>query len=143
MSADRIEVLLRESDALKAQLQALGPLPEPVLGQIREDLEVLHTYHSNAIEGNTLTLGETKAVLLEGITVAGKRLQEHLEAVNHREAMRLMMRLAPVKKPLEESEILELHSRASNPRMPGVTAASASEWQAQCGFSPTRSRFPR
>lgn len=45
MSADRIEVLLRESDALKAQLQALGPLPEPVLGQIREDLEVLHTYH--------------------------------------------------------------------------------------------------
>lgn len=109
MSANQLETLLRECDELKRRLAALGPLPEPVLRQVREDSEVLHTYHSNAIEGNTLTLGETKAVLLDGITVAGKRLQEHLEAVNHREAMRLMMRLAAVKKPLEESEILDIH----------------------------------
>ena len=70
---------------------------------------MLHTYHSNATEGNTLTLGETKAVLLDGITISGKPLREHLEAVNHREAMRFTERMAALDKPLDEEEILGLH----------------------------------
>ena len=44
------------------------------------------TYHSNAIEGNTLTLKETK-VALEGITVGGKTMREHFEAINHKQAI--------------------------------------------------------
>ena len=108
MVAD-LSILLSETDALKARFDAARPLPAPMLQSLREDWEVLHTYHSNAIEGNTLTLGETKAVLLDGITISGKPLREHLEAVNHREAMRLMERLAELDKPLEEDEVLELH----------------------------------
>ena len=53
---------------------------------LHEDLIVRWTYHSNAIEGNTLTLQETK-VVLEGITVGGKLLREHFEAINHRDAI--------------------------------------------------------
>ena len=102
-------MLLSEIDTLKARFDAARPLPPVTLQSLREDWEVLHTYHSNAIEGNTLTLGETKAVLLDGITISGKPLREHLEAVNHREAMRLMERLAAIDRPLEEREILELH----------------------------------
>lgn len=101
--------LLAEIDALKTRFDAARPLPEATRRSLREDWEVLHTYHSNAIEGNTLTLGETKAILLDGITISGKPLREHLEAVNHREAMRLMERMATQDKPLDEAEILELH----------------------------------
>ena len=101
--------LLQDIHTLKAQLDSIGPLPNSVLDNLRLDREITHTYHSNAIEGNTLTLGETKAILLDGITISGKPLREHLEVVNHREAMRLMERLAATNKPLEISEILDIH----------------------------------
>ncbi len=101
--------LLKDIDNLKTQLDSFGSLPESILQTLRADREITHTYHSNAIEGNTLTLGETKAILLDGITISGKPLREHLEVVNHRESMRLMERLAAIDKPLEISEILDIH----------------------------------
>jgi Fic family protein len=105
----QLETLLARVDSLKAQWDAARPIPVPLLEQLRTDWEVLLTYHSNAIEGSTLTLGETKAILLDGITIAGKPLREHLEAINHREAMRLMTRMAQSGTPLLETELLELH----------------------------------
>lgn len=104
-----LKALLTEIDSLKGQLEGHFPLAPQLQKDIREDWEITHTYHSNAIEGNTLTLGETKAVLLDGITISGKSLREHLEAVNHREAMRLMTRLSELNSPIKESEILDLH----------------------------------
>ncbi len=59
------------------------------------------TYHSNAIEGNTLTLKETK-VALEGITVGGKTMREHFEAINHKQAIDFVEAL--VKEPQALSE---------------------------------------
>lgn len=106
---NRLETTLEFIDALKARWDAARPIPPATLAQFRQDWEVLLTYHSNAIEGNTLTLGETKAILLDGITISGKPLREILEVVNHREALRVMTRLATHKAPLAESEILELH----------------------------------
>ena len=99
--------LLTQIDALNTQLQQ-QPLQPELWAEIRADWEITHTYHSNAIEGNTLTLFETKAVLLDGITISGKPLREHLEAVNHREAMRLMWKLSQRSAPLLETEILNL-----------------------------------
>jgi Domain of unknown function (DUF932)/Fic/DOC family len=104
----QLETLLARVDSLKAEWDAARPIPAPLLEQLRTDWEVLLTYHSNAIEGSTLTLGETKAILLDGITIAGKPLREHLEAINHREAMRLMTRLAQSGTLLLETELLEL-----------------------------------
>ena len=100
--------LLTQIDALNTQLQQ-QPLQPELWAEIRADWEITHTYHSNAIEGNTLTLFETKAVLLDGITISGKPLREHLEAVNHREAMRLMWKLSQRSAPLLETEILDIH----------------------------------
>lgn len=94
---------------LKAKWDSLNPLPTSTLQSLRKDWEITHTYHSNAIEGNTLTLNETKAILLDGVTISGKTLREHLEVVNHREAMRFITRLASSNTPLQEKEILELH----------------------------------
>jgi Fic family protein len=73
-------------DNKKQLLDQKRPLPPHTVRSIREHLIVNWTYHSNAIEGNTLTLSETK-VALEGITIGGKTLQEHLEVINHRDAI--------------------------------------------------------
>lgn len=73
-------------DALKTKLDLHHPLSPAIVKNLQEDLIVRWTYHSNAIEGNTLTLLETK-VVLEGITVGGKALREHFEAIKHRNAI--------------------------------------------------------
>ena len=73
-------------DDLKNKLDQHRPLAPAIVKNLQEDLIVRWTYHSNAIEGNTLTLLETK-VVLEGITVGGKALREHFEAINHRNAI--------------------------------------------------------
>lgn len=73
-------------DALNRRLDGFRPLPAAVVANLHEDLVLRWTYHSNAIEGNTLTLQETK-VALEGVTVGGKTLREHFEAINHRDAI--------------------------------------------------------
>ncbi len=100
---------LSRIDALLARWQVKLPLSGKDLAQLRDHWEVVHTYNSNAIEGNTLTLGETKAILLDGITIGGKPLREILEATNHREAMRLLYRLAESKASVTGAEILDLH----------------------------------
>ncbi len=73
-------------DELKRRLDGLRPLPPAVLSNLHEDLVLRWTYNSNAVEGNTLTLKETK-VALEGVTIGGKTLREHFEALNHRDAI--------------------------------------------------------
>jgi len=95
-------------DELKNRLDGFRPLDPAIVANLREDLIVNWTYHSNAIEGNTLTLRETK-IALEGITVGGKTLVEHLEAVNHRDAILLMEEIIANKGALDERTIRSLH----------------------------------
>lgn len=95
-------------DTLKSQLDSHRPLPQAVVNNLHESLVLQWTYHSNAIEGNTLTLKETK-VVLEGITVGGKTLREHFEAINHKEAILLLEILVQDNEPLSERIIKELH----------------------------------
>lgn len=95
-------------DRLQATLDRHRPLDPAIVRNLREDLIVRWTYHSNAIEGNTLTLRETK-VALEGITIGGKSLQEHLEAVNHRNAILLLEELVRTPGPITEWNIKSLH----------------------------------
>ncbi|MDZ4289533.1 MAG: Fic family protein [Prosthecobacter sp.] len=95
-------------DRLKATLDQHRLLDPAIVRNLREDLIVRWTYHSNAIEGNTLTLRETK-VALEGITIGGKSLREHLEAVNHRDAIVYLEDLVRKAEPLSEWTIKSLH----------------------------------
>jgi Fic family protein len=95
-------------DRIKATLDQQRPLDPAIVRNLREDLILRWTYHSNAIEGNTLTLRETK-VALEGITVGGKTLREHLEAVNHRDAILLLEDIVQQAEPLSEWTIKSLH----------------------------------
>ncbi len=93
---------------LKAKLDSLRPLPYAAVRNLHENLVLQWTYNSNAIEGNTLTLMETK-VALEGITVGGKTLREHFEVINHREAIFFVEELVRGNTPLSEWHIKSLH----------------------------------
>lgn len=93
---------------LRARLDALRPLPPATLASLREAVALEWTYNSIGIEGNTLTLKETK-VVLEGITVGGKTVREHLEAINHAEAIRLLEAAVARSEPLAERLVRELH----------------------------------
>ncbi len=95
-------------DQLKVKLDAQRPLPPEIVRNLHESLVLQWTYHSNAIEGNTLTLKETK-VALEGITIGGKTLREHFEVINHREAILMVEELVSQNQPLSEWQIKALH----------------------------------
>jgi Fic family protein len=96
-------------DNLKAKLDSHRPLSPDIVKNLHEDLVLRWTYHSNAIEGNTLTLQETK-VALEGITVGGKTLREHFEAINHKEAILFIEELTQSDELLNEHTIKQIHS---------------------------------
>lgn len=78
--------LFSRCDDLKATLENRRPLSEHTLKSLHDHWVLEWTYNSNAIEGNTLTLKETK-VVLEGITIGGKSMREHFEVINHKEAI--------------------------------------------------------
>lgn len=99
------EILQRKQE----QLAALRPLTSGELARLREEFIIENTYNSNAIEGSTLTLGET-ALVLEGITIDKKPLKEHLEAVGHRDAFLYILDLVQQQVPVSEKVIKEIHS---------------------------------
>lgn len=104
------EEILHEIDNLKKQLDAKRPLPWAQLKKLNEYYKIAYTYESNKIEGNTLTLQETALVIEKGITISGKSVQEHLEAINHAEAVELLLELAQNKTEITESLIKQLHA---------------------------------
>ena len=103
--------LLARIAARKAELDRLRPLSAEALAQLQRYYDVELTYTSNAIEGNTLTRRETAEVIEHGITVGGKSLRDHLEAVDHYEAVRGMRALAAGSGALGEDTVGELHRR--------------------------------
>lgn len=85
------------------------PFSKDLEQNLKEDFNLNYTYHSNAIEGNTLTLMETK-VVLEGVTIGGKTLREHFEVINHHQAISYIESLVKDKSLLNENDIKSIHS---------------------------------
>lgn len=108
--SEAIKKLLKEVDALKEQLSILRPLPEEALRKIQDALDIEYTYESNRIEGNTLTLQETALVVNEGVTISGKSMREHLEAINHTEAISYIKDIAKQDIEISKRTIKEIHA---------------------------------
>ena len=102
------ENFFSEVDSLKKELDSKRPLPKETLRSLQEQVNLEWTYNSNGIEGNTLTLKETQ-VVLEGITVGGKSIKEHLEAINHEKAILFLNDLVKEKNPITEWNIKNIH----------------------------------
>jgi cell filamentation protein, protein adenylyltransferase len=101
--------LLKRIAAKKAELDRLRPLSPHGLGNLEHVHDLELTYTSNAIEGNTLTAAETTFVIEHGLTIGGKPLRDHLEAIDHYEAIRYVRGLARAPGPLSEAEVRNLH----------------------------------
>jgi Fic family protein len=122
----------------KRRLETYRPLSSKALAKLREQFAIEYTYHTNVIEGNTLTLRETQLVIQEGITVKGKPLRFHLEAINHPKAIEFIERLAE-ERPIREQDILYLHGIA----MKGIAEAEPGAYRkGQVAITGSRYRPP-
>lgn len=99
---------LEKIDAIKGTIDSYRPIDVHMLRQIKEYFRIGLTYSSNALEGNSLTETETKVVLEDGITIGGKPVKDHLEALGHSEAYSMLFQLAKEQK-IAESDVKELH----------------------------------
>lgn len=88
-----------------------GSIPELTLQSYEQAFEIEYTHNATAIEGNTLTLMETKVLLEEGITIGGKRLQEIYEVINHQKAYRYVKECIAKGQPLNEAVIVDMATR--------------------------------
>jgi Fic family protein len=96
---------------LKKELDGRRPLPGEFAAGLKQLFDVDFTYNSTAIEGNTFTFQETKVLLLEGITIGGKSMREHLEIINHKAAIDYVEELSRRKtEELRRTDIFNIHS---------------------------------
>jgi Fic family protein len=106
-----MDELLTSIAVKKERLDAMRPVSREALRALQKSYDVDLTYTSNAIEGNTLTLRETAELIEHGITVGGKPLRDHLEAVDHYNAVLWMREVAARETPVDETTVRELHRR--------------------------------
>lgn len=106
-----MELLLARLTEKKNRLISLGPLPPALLKNLAAWYKIALTYSSNAIEGNTLSMQETACVVDEGLSIAGKTVVEHLEAIGHAQAIDFIIKLAEEKKTKDlcVDDVLAIH----------------------------------
>lgn len=98
----------QQNDEYKSKIDAHRPLSADTLAQLKAYYKISLTYTSNALEGNSLTLTETKIIIEDGITIGGKPVKEHLEVIGHSDAYDLLYELS-TNREITEKEILQLH----------------------------------
>jgi len=101
--------ILEEANRLKRILDTFRPLSKEDELRIMQKFRLDWNYHSNHIEGNSLSYGETKALILFHITAQGKPLKDHIEVEGHNDAINLIIDVIKQKRPLTEVFIRNLH----------------------------------
>lgn len=101
---------LERIDHLKAEIDRYRPLRGDIWATLQDKLKIDWTYASNAIEGSTLTRGETAFFLHYGLTVEGKPLKDFLDARNHADAIELLYQVIKDERPVSEGLIKELNA---------------------------------
>src|ERR1700733_6031395 len=119
------ELRMKSIAAKKEQLDALRPLSAEALANLEHYYDIELTWSSNAIEGNTLSPVETTLVIERGVTVGGKPLKDHLEALDHYDAIRYVRELARLTTPLTESDLRSLHGLVMKRSRPDVAGRYA------------------
>ena len=109
-SDETLAKLLKRADELKEEILELRPKHPELWSVIQEKLRVDWTYDSNAIEGSTLTRGETLFFLREGLTVEGKPLKDFLDARNHAEAIDFLFEVIQRKRSISPGLLKEINA---------------------------------
>lgn len=105
-----LEKLLKISDTLRDEIHRKKPIEGDLWETIEEKLLIEWTYNSNAIEGSTLTQGETMFFLKNGLTVEGKPFKDFLDAKNHAEAIEFLYDVVKNNRKISTSLIKEFNS---------------------------------
>lgn len=108
LSSD-IRSKLNYLDSLATQWKNKQPLNNSQLLRLNEYFDVAYTFESNRIEGNTLSLNETALVINKGLTIGGKSMREHLEAINHADAIDFVRDIVNGKEDFSKRIVLEIH----------------------------------
>ena len=108
--SEDIEAKLKYIDELCSEWKERKPLEGLQLKKMRAYFTTTYTHESNRIEGNTLNLQETHLVVNEGLTISGKTMQEHLEAINHAEAVEMLYEMVMERMPIDRRSLLDLHA---------------------------------
>ena len=95
---------------LKRCIDSFRPFESAQMKHLQAIYDTEYTYASNRIEGNTLTLRETSFVINEGLTIRNKSMKEHLEVINHKEAIEFIREIVKKKKVLTERHIKLIHA---------------------------------
>jgi Fic family protein len=119
---DELLTLIAEK---KGRLDKLRPLPPEALARLEHYCDIELTYASNAIEGNTLSPVETTLVIEKGVTISGKPLKDHLEALDHYDAIRYVREVARRETPLTESDVRNLHKLVTQRSVPEIAGQYA------------------
>lgn len=117
-----LKALIKDLDLAKKKLDKQRKFDSY---RIAQALELEYTFESNRIEGNTLTLKETDLVINEGLTISGKSMREHLEAINHKDAIAYVKHLIESKTEFNERELLTIH----NLILRGIDATNAGKYR--------------
>ena len=106
------------------------------LSSYEKDFELTFTHNSTAIEGNTLTLMETKVVLEDGVAIGGKELREIYEVINHKKAYGYVKKCIIENRSLDENTIKDLHAMLTENIMVGGIYRSEQVRISGAGFTP-------
>lgn len=109
-STEDLPTLYQQLSEMKACLDSFRPFSKGMVKNLNEVMDVRYTYESNSIEGNSLTLSETSRFINTGLTIGGKPLVDHLEVINHQEAIQYIRDVANNNIGLTEREVKQIHA---------------------------------
>ena len=101
--------IIKEVAEKQRLVATLRPLSTELEGRIMQKLRLEWNYHSNAIEGNAMSYGETVTYLMYGLTAKGKTLKDHLDIREHNEAIYLLLNMVKEERGFSEADIRALH----------------------------------
>ena len=127
-------------DVLYSKKQKLAKgwskIPKAVLERLERSFDIEYAHNSTAIEGNTLTLIQTKAILEDGLSVGGKSLREIYEVVNHAEAFAFIKKCTEERRPLDEAMVKDIHALLMNNILAGGIYRNIDVRISGAGFKP-------
>ena len=127
------EIILK-MDQLRDELDSLRPIPEDRVARLNQKLRLDWNYHSNSIEGNTLSASETKAFLLHGITAKGKPFRDYIEMRGHNEALKKLETIVHHELKITESFIKEFHKIIQVEPYSGEAEINPGEYKTQANY---------
>lgn len=139
-----LEKIISRMDELRKELDGLRPLREDRLNRLNQKLKLDWNYHSNSIEGNTLSKSETKSLILWGITAKGKPLRDYLEMKGHNDALNKLYGIIDKELNITENLIREFHEMILvNPYADSVAEINPGHWKKIPNYlySPTGERI--